>query len=344
MKNKSNKGEIILFQTDDGKTKVQVQFDGNNVWLTQRAMGELYQVSISSINEHLSHIYDEAELAPEATIRKFRIVQFEGKREVTRDIDHYALEAIIAVGYRVRGNRGTLFRQWATAQLHEYLQKGFIMDDERLKSGKNIGDDYFDELIARIRDIRVSERRFYQKITDIYATSVDYDSKSEVTQEFYKTVQNKMHWAIHGKTAAEVIADRADAKKENMGLTTWKKSPHGPIRKSDAVVAKNYLSEEELKALNLMVTAYLDFAELQAQNRKPMHMKDWIEKLDGFLHLSDRNILSHAGKVSHQMAIDHAEKQFVEYEEKRRLTEATEPVSDFDKMVKKLPAIKKKRK
>jgi hypothetical protein len=225
----------------------------------------------------LSHIYEEGELAEGATLRKFRIVQTEGNREVTREIDHYSLEAILSVGYRVRSLRGTQFRQWATIQLEEYLRKGFVMDDERLKSGNNIGDDYFDELILRIRDIRSSERRFYQKITDIYATSIDYDSKSEITYEFYKTVQNKLHWAIHGQTAAEVIVNRADAEKKNMGLTSWKNSPDGPIRKADVSIAKNYLSEEDLTALNRVVTMYLDYAEDQAAKRSPMHMADWVK-------------------------------------------------------------------
>lgn len=346
MSDKTQKGEIILFQTTDGHTKVQVRFEDNNVWLTQKAIAELYQVSTKTISEHLINIYKEGELAEEATIWKFQTVQTEGKRRVTREIEHYSLEAIIAVGYRVRGDRGTQFRQWATSQLHEYLQKGFIMDDERLKSGKNIGEDYFDELLLRIRDIRSSERRFYQKITDIYATSVDYDSRSEVTQEFYATVQNKLHWATHGQTAAELIVSRADASKTKMGLTTWKNSPEGPIRKTDVSIAKNYLSEEELKALNLIVTAYLDFAEIQAQNRKPMYMKDWVTKLDGFLQLSDKNILTTAGKISHQFAQDHAEKEFEKYEINRRAIEASEPTSDFDKMVKNLPApvTKKKKK
>jgi hypothetical protein len=338
----TQKGEIILFQAQDGHTKVQVRVEDNSVWLSQKAMADLYQVALSSINEHLTHIYEEGEWTEGATLRKFRIVQIEGKREVTREVDHYSLEAIIAVGYRVRSHRGTQFRQWATTQLEEYLRKGFVMDDERLKSGKNLGADYFDELLLRIRDIRSSERRFYQKITDIYATSTDYNSKSEITYEFYKTVQNKMHWAIHGQTATEVIIDRADAEKQNMGLTSWKNSPHGPIRKSDVSIAKNYLSEEEMNALNLMVTAYLDFAELQAQNRKPMYMKDWVTKLDGFLHLSERNILTHAGKISHQMALDYAEKEFEKYEEKCHRIEAAEAVSDFDKLVKQLPSAKRK--
>jgi hypothetical protein len=235
----------------------------------------------------------------------------------------------------VRSSRGTQFRQWATAQLQELLVKGFVMDDERLKEGKSIGQDYFDELVLRIRDIRASERRFYQKITDIYATSIDYDGRAEITQEFYATVQNKLHWASHGKTAAEVIKSRADARKKNMGLTNWKNSPDGPVRKSDVAIAKNYLKEEELQALNRVVTMYLDYAEDQALSRKQMHMADWVKKLDGFLQFNEKNILTHAGKISHQMALEHAEKEFNKHEANQRLIEATEPTSDFDKFAKK---------
>ncbi len=307
-------GEMILFQSMDGHTKVQVRFEEKNVWLSQKAMAELYQVSVKTINEHIVNIYDENELVPEATIRIFRIVQTEGKREVTRTIDHFNLEAILAVGYRVRSSRGTQFRQWATAQLQELLVKGFVLDDERLKEGKSIGQDYFDELVLRIRDIRASERRFYQKITDIYATSIDYDGRAEI---------------------AEVIKSRADATKKNMGLTNWKNSPDGPVRKSDVAIAKNYLKEEELQALNRVVTMYLDYAEDQALSRKQMHMADWIKKLDGFLQFNEKNILTHAGKISHQMAMDHAEKEFKKHEANQRLIEATEPNSDFDKFAKK---------
>jgi len=344
MSDKPQKGEIILFQSNDGHTKIQVRFEEESVWLSQKTIADLYQVSVPSVNEHLAHIFDEGELAPEATIRKFRIVQTEGKREVTRAVDHYNLEAILAVGYRVRSPRGTQFRQWATAQLNEFLVKGFIMDDERLKSGKSFGQDYFDELLLRIRDIRNSERRFYQKITDIYATSIDYDGKAEVTQEFYATVQNKLHWAIHGQTAAEVIHSRADAAKKNMGLTTWKNSPSGPIRKPDVSIAKNYLNEAELTALNRTVTMYLDYAEDQAQNRKTMNMADWVKKLDGFLKFNEKNILTNAGKISHQMALEHSEKEFEKFESKRRQIEASQPTGDFDKFAKQVTSKKTKKK
>lgn len=337
----SRKGEIVLFKTSDGITKVQVRFEDKNVWLTQAAIAELFQTTPQNITIHLKAIYEEGELDEAATCKEYLQVRTEGKRQINRALKHYSLEAILAVGYRVRSHRGTQFRQWATANLQEFLVKGFVMDDERLKSGKNIGDDYFDELIARIRDIRSSERRFYQKITDIYVTSIDYDANSPVTKEFYATVQNKLHWAIHGKTAAEVIVGRADASKKNMGLTTWKNSPDGPIRKTDISVAKNYLTEDELTALNRIVVMYLDYAENQAAKRIQMHMSDWVIKLDSFLEFNGENILSHAGKISHQMAIDHVDKEFLKYEENKKEIERTEAISDFDKLVKILPSSKK---
>jgi hypothetical protein len=343
MSDKPQKGEIILFQANDGNTRVQVRFEEKSVWLSQKNLAELYQVSVKTVNEHIVNIYDEGELAPEATIRKFRIVQTEGKRKVTRAVEHYNLEAIIAVGYRVRSSRGTQFRQWATTQLQELLVKGFVMDDERLKEGKSIGEDYFDELILRIRDIRASERRFYQKITDIYSTSIDYDGRAEITQDFYATVQNKLHWAIHGKTAAEVVKTRANASKKNMGLTTWKNSPDGPIRKQDVSIAKNYLNEEELTALNRIVTMYLDYAEDQAVSRKPMHMADWVKKLDSFLQFNEKNILTHAGKISKQMALEHAEKEFEKYQTARLQIEAGDSNSDFDKLARKITKPKPKK-
>jgi hypothetical protein len=319
---------MLIFQ--DGSLNLQVRLEGETVWLTQRLIGELYQVSVPTVNEHLANIYDEAEISPESTIRKFRIVQLEGQRQVARLVDHYNLDAILAVGYRVRSARGTQFRQWATARLSELLVKGFTLDDERIKAGRTIGADYFDELLARIRDIRSSERMFYQKITDIYATSIDYDPQAEATRKFFQAVQNKMHWAAHGQTAAEVVARRADAAKEHMGLTTWKNAPAGPVRKADVIVAKNYLNREELEALNLIVSAYLDFAELQAMNRRAMHMADWITKLDDFLRLSEREVLAHAGSISHAQAEAHAQVEFEKYEEARRRLEAAAP-SDFDK-------------
>lgn len=339
----NRKGEIIIFQSNDGKAKIQVRFEDKSLWLSQKSLAELFQVSISSINEHLAHIYDEYELEPDSTIRKFRIVQNEGKRSVTRSVDHYNLDAILAVGYRVRSLRGTQFRQWATAQLQELLTKGYVMDDDRLKEGQSIDQDYFDELLLRLRDIRSSERRFYQKITDIYSTSIDYDGRSEITQAFYATVQNKLHWAIHGQTAAEVIKSRADASKKNMGLTNWKNSPSGPIRKQDVGIAKNYLNEAEISALNRIVTMYLDYAEDQALSRIPMHMGDWIKKLDGFLQFNAKNILTHAGKISQVLALDHAENEFEKFKTAHDKKNLNQPISDFDKFTKKLDLKKTKK-
>jgi hypothetical protein len=289
-------GQILIYE--DGGQELRVRLDGQNVWLPQRLIAQLYQVSVKTANEHLVNIYAEGELDPAGTIRKFRIVQTEGKREVARLIDHYNLDAILAVGYRVRSRRGTAFRTWATARLAELLVKGFTLDDSRIKEGRTVGDGYFEELLARIRDIRSSERMFWEKVLDIFATSIDYDPKTQSAELFFKAVQNKMHWAAHGHTSAEVIAARASARKPNMGLTTWKNAPAGLVRKEDISIAKNYLNEQELEALNRIVTAYLEFAELQAMNRKPMHMADWKSKLNDFLRLSDREILTHAGTVS----------------------------------------------
>ncbi len=324
---------LVLFQPEDGGDALRVRIEGETVWLTQRQIAELFQVTVPTVNEHLRTIIAEGEIDPAPTIRKFRIVQTEGSREIARTVDHYSLEAILGVGYRVRSQRGTQFRQWATATLSEFLAKGFVLDDERLKEGRSLGKDYFDELLERIRDIRASERRFYQKITDIYATSIDYDSKAPITQDFYATVQNKLHWAIHGHTAAEIITERADASKPNMGLTTWKNAPRGPVRKGDIGVAKNYLTAEEISALNRIVTMYLDYAEDQARRQNPMHMADWVTKLDAFLQFNERNILTHAGSVSAEMAKEHAEREFAKHEAARRLEDASKPTSDFDKMI-----------
>lgn len=324
-------GQVLIYQ--DGATRLQVRLEGRTVWLSQRLISELFQVSVKTANEHLVNIYSEGELDPEATIRSFRIVQTEGTRQVARAIDHYNLDAILAVGYRVRSARGTAFRQWATARLSELLVKGFTLDDERLKEGRSLGSDYFDELLERIRVIRASERMFYQKITDIYATSIDYDPAHPLSQTFFATVQNKLHFAIHGRTAAEVIKGRADAAQPHMGLTTWKNAPHGPIRKADVTVAKNYLSQPEIAELNRIVTMYLDFAEDQARRKKPMHMAEWVQRLDAFLQFNERNILTHAGAVSHQLAEEHAHAQFDRYEAERRRLEAAQPSSDFDRAV-----------
>lgn len=296
-------GQLLIYQ--DGGTTLQVRLDGRSVWLTQAGMAELFQTTPQNITLHLQNIYDEGELVENATCKEYLQDRIEGARRVQRSLRHYNLHAILAVGYRVRSPRGTAFRQWATIRLNELLVKGFTLDDERIKAGRAVGDDYFEELLARIRDIRASERLFYQKITDIFATSIDYDANAELTQLFFQTVQNKMHWAAHGQTAAEVIRRRADANQPNMGLTTWTNSPSGPIRKRDVAIAKNYLAHEEIESLNLIVSAYLDFAELQARSRRPMHMADWISKLDDFLRLSERDILQHAGQISHQVAEKH---------------------------------------
>jgi len=338
----TNNPEILLYPAEDGKLRFQVRLHDGSIWVTQRHIAELYDKDKRTINEHINNIFEEGELQPEATVRKFRIVQTEGRREVERLIDHYNLEMIIAVGYRVRSKRGTQFRQWATERLKEYVVKGFTMDDERLKEGKNLGQDYFDELLERIRDIRASERRFYQKITDIYAQcSVDYDPHAEVTQEFYATVQNKLHWAIHGHTAAELIAERADADKLNMGLQTWKNAPKGKVRKGDVATAKNYLTETELKELNRIVVMYLDYAELQASRRQTMTMTEWSAKLDSFLQFNEMDVLSNAGKVSKEVAKKLAIEEFAKYTEKQKKLEAETPTSDFDKLVQQTKKLEK---
>lgn len=298
-------GEIILYQTEDGRTRIQVRMGDETVWLTIAQMAELFQVDKSGISRHLKNVYDTGELLPEATVAKFATVRMEGDRSVQRELEYYNLDAIISVGYRVNSIRGTQFRIWATQRLREYIIKGFTLDDERLKEAG--GGNYFDELLARIRDIRSSEKVFWRKVLDIYATSIDYDSKTDISREFFAVVQNKMRWAAHGHTAAEIVASRADASKPNMGLTSW---TGGKPSQTDAEVAKNYLSHDELDILNRIVTMYLEFAELQALNRKHMYMRDWISKLDDFLRLSERDILLHAGSVSHKEAIEKARKEY----------------------------------
>jgi hypothetical protein len=325
--------EILFYQTEDGRNRIEVRLDDNTVWLSQRLLAELFQKDVRTINEHIQNIYEEGELAPEATIRKFRIVQTEGKREVERIVDFYNLDVIIAVGYRVKSQRGTQFRRWATERLREYLVKGFTMDDERLKEGRNIGADYFDELLERIRDIRASEKRFYQKIRDIYKLAIDYDAEAEETKEFFQIVQNKLHWAITGKTAAELIAERADSSKANMGLTSWKGSK---VRRTDVAVAKNYLSIEEIGELNRIVVMYLDYAEDQARRRKPLYMRDWRDKIDAFLKFNERAILEDAGKVSMEVAKALALEEFEKFNRRRLVEEATKEEEEFEKMAKRL--------
>lgn len=324
--------EIVFYQGEDGRSRIRVRLEGGTVWLTQRLLAELYQVSVPTINEHLGNIFDEQELDPGATIRKFRIVQLEAKREVTRLVDHYNLDVILAVGYRVRSHRGTQFRRWATERLREYVVKGFVLDDERLKEGRSLGADYFEELLERIREIRASEKRFYQKIRDLYALSVDYDPSTAETKEFFQIVQNKLHWAITGSTAAEIIAERANAEKPNMGLTTWKGAK---VRRADVTVAKNYLNEGEIRQLNRIVTMYLDYAEEQAERRRPLYMRDWRAKLDAFLAFNERDILTDAGRVSAEVAQKLALDEYEKFE-RRRLVEEASAADELEEAAKRL--------
>jgi hypothetical protein len=328
------KSQIIIYQTTSGEIKLDVSFDGNTVWLTQKLMAELFGVEINTINYHLKEVFGSGELSESATIRKIRIVQKEGNRNVSREVEFYNLDAIISVGYRVNSTRATQFRIWATGKLREYIVKGFVLDDERLKN-PDLPFDYFEELTRRIQDIRTSEKRFYRKITDIYSLSVDYDPTNELSINFFKTVQNKIHFSITGNTAAEIIANRASSKKPNMGLTNWRGDKPN---KDDAIIAKNYLDEDELLALNNLVEQYLIFAEGQAMRRVPMAMKDWIKKLDGFLQLNDRNILKNTGKISHQLAKELAEKEYDIFNKKR----VVENDEDFERVIKLIVDKKKK--
>ena len=326
--------DFIFYTTDDGVVRISVILRDETVWLTQKAMAELFDVESHTITYHLKSIFESGELTKEATTRKIRVVQTEGSRQVERELDFYNLDAIISVGYRVNSVQATQFRIWATKTLREYIIKGFALDDRRLKQGGQLfGKDYFDELLERIREIRASERRFYQKITDIYAQcSADYNPDAELTREFYATVQNKLHWAITGKTAAEIIYDAADAEKVHMGLTTWKNAPDGKILKSDTAIAKNYLNEAHITELNRIVSAYLDLAENRAERGILMKMADWVGFLDRFLELSDYPILTHKGKVS---ALEAKLKAAQEYEEFRE-TQDRDYLSDFDREVKRL--------
>jgi len=324
--------EILLYTTPNGKVKIEVYLQNETIWLTQQKIAELFGVDRSVITKHLKNIYDDTELSKEATCAKIAQVQLEGERQVARQIEYYNLDAIISVGYRVNSTQATHFRIWATGILKEYIVKGFTMDDERLKNPDTVfGKDYFEEQLARIRDIRSSERRFYQKITDIYSQcSADYDVNTQTTKNFFATVQNKLHWAITGQTAAELIAARADSAKENMGLTTWKNAPKGRIRKADVGVAKNYLDEKELDGLNRIISMYLDYAENQARKGVVMYMKDWVLKLDTFLQFNEEAILRHQGNVSNEVALALAESEY----EKYRIIQDKLIESDFDKMLK----------
>lgn len=328
-------GEMLLYQTEDGRTRIECRLADDTLWMTQPQLAELFQVTPPTINEHLKGIYAEGELEPERTIRKFRMVRPEGGRRVARNLDHYNLDAILAVGYRVRSARGTAFRQWATARLKEYLVKGFVLDDERLKNPPGPDTpDYFDELLERIRDIRASEKRMYLKVRDIFALAADYRPEATETHEFFQIIQNKLHWAATGKTAPQLIAERADATQPNMGLTSWKSAK---VRKADVTVAKNYLRADEIGELNRIVGMYLDYAEDQARRRRVLYMRDWRERLDAFLEFNQRDILRDAGKVSKAVADRLALDQYEKFHARRLAAEAQADEAAFEQAVKRLP-------
>lgn len=338
MKNKKNEVSIrssaaeyltYVASTGEQENSFEMRYEDENIWLTQKMMATLYDVGLPTINEHIKKIYSDTELLQESTIRKFRIVQMEGGRQVNREVNHYNLQMIIAVGFKVNSERAVQFRKWVNQIAKDYTIKGWVMDVERLKEGTYLTDKYFDEQLERVREIRVSERKFYQKITDLYATAVDYDKNAQATRRFYATVQNKMHYAIHGHTAAELIVVRADSQKEHMGLTTWQDAPDGKIKRSDVTVAKNYLTEYEMKQLNRMVTAYLDFAETMAMRKIPLTMQDWEKRLNGFIEMFEYGLLQDKGKVSAEIAKLHAETEF----EKYRVIQDKLFMSDFDRYI-----------
>ena len=337
---RSSAAEYLTYvaSVGDQQDRIEMRYEDENIWLTQKMMATLYDVGLPTINEHIKKIYADSELEEAATIRNFRIVQTEGSRQVTRDTKHYNLQMIIAVGFKVNSERAVQFRKWVNQIAKDYTIKGWVMDDERLKRGTYLTEKYFDEQLERIREIRASERKFYQKITDLYATAIDYDKNSATTRRFYATVQNKIHYAVHGHTAAELIVERADHTKEHMGLTTWADAPEGKIRKSDVTVAKNYLSQDEMKQLNRMVTAYLDFAENMTLRHIPLTMQDWEKRLNSFIEMFDYGILQDAGKVSAEIAKLHAETEF----EKYRVIQDRLFMSDFDKYMLELEESAKK--
>ena len=329
---RSSTAEYLTYvaSVGDQVDSIEMRYEDENIWLTQKMLSTLYDVEVPTINEHIKKIYDDGELVDEATIRNFRIVQTEGTRKVNRNVKHYNLQMIIAIGFKVNNERAVQFRKWANTIVKDYTIQGWVRDDERLKNGGSVlTEKYFDKLLEKIREIRMSERKFYQKITDIYATSLDYDTSAKTTKRFFAAIQNKMHYSIHGQTAAEVIYIRANADREHMGLTSWDGSPNGKIHKSDVTVAKNYLTQDEIRQLERIVSAYLDIAELQAMRRIPMTMEDWEERLNGFLKLMDRDILQDAGKVSAEIAKAHAESEF----EKYRIIQDKLYESDFDRFV-----------
>ena len=337
---RSSAAEYLTYvaSVGDQQDSVEMRYEDENIWLTQKMMATLYDVDVRTINEHIKKIYSDSELEEDSTIRNFRIVQTEGSRQVTRDTKHYNLQMIIAVGFKVNSERAVQFRKWVNQIAKDYTIKGWVMDDERLKRGTYLTEKYFDEQLERIREIRASERKFYQKITDLYATAIDYDKNSATTRRFYATVQNKMHYAVHGHTAAELIVERADHTKEHMGLTTWADAPDGKIKKSDVTVAKNYLSQDEMKQLNRMVTAYLDFAENMTLRHIPLTMQDWEKRLNSFIEMFDYGILQDAGKVSAEIAKLHAETEF----EKYRVIQDRLFMSDFDRYMLELEESEKK--
>ncbi len=339
MSDQPQQSRFLIYQAENGVIKIDVRFEEETVWLTQQHMAELFQTTVPNISMHLRNIFEEGELRQEATVKNFLTVRQEGTRQVNRTIDFYNLDAIISVGYRIKSVVATRFRIWATQRLREYIVKGFVLDDERLKN-PDLPFDYFEELSRRIQDIRTSERRFYKKITDIYATSIDYDPTTETSLVFFKTVQNKVHWAITGQTAAEIIHTRADRNQPNMGLTNWRGAKP---RKEDVAIAKNYLNEQELAALNNLVEQYLIFAEGQAMRRIPMRMVDWVIKLDGFLQLNERDILTHAGRISHDAAATHAGNEYDAFH-RQRLVELAQKPDDFDQVIQHLPEAKPVRK
>lgn len=328
---RSSAAEYLTYvaSVGDQQDSIEMRYEDENIWLTQKMMATLYDVDVRTINEHIKKIYSDSELEEDSTIRNFRIVQTEGSRQVTRDTKHYNLQMIIAVGFKVNSERAVQFRKWVNQIAKDYTIKGWVMDDERLKRGTYLTEKYFDEQLERIREIRASERKFYQKITDLYATAIDYDKNAATTRRFYATVRNKMHYAVHGHTAAELIVERADHTKEHMGLTTWADAPDGKIKKSDVTVAKNYLSQDEMKQLNRMVTAYLDFAENMTLRHIPLTMQDWEKRLNSFIEMFDYGILQDAGKVSAEIAKLHAETEF----EKYRVIQDRLFMSDFDKFM-----------
>ena len=329
---RNSTAEFLTFSQQSGEEHIEARYEDETIWLSQKLMSQLFEVDVRTVNEHLKNIYLQEELSSESTIRKFRIAQLEGTREVSRNIEFYNLDAIISVGYRVNSVRATQFRQWATQVLRDFAIKGYVIDKKRMENGSFLGDDYFEELLEEIREIRLSERRFYQKITDIYTTSMDYNKEAPTTREFFAKVQNKLHYAIHGYTAAELIVDRADSEKDFMGLNSWKKAPEGKILKSDVSVAKNYLLKDELDSLGRIVNAYLELAEGRAKRKIPMTMEDWAKRLDLFLEFDDRDVLLDSGKISTAIAKDHAETEF----EKYRIVQDRLFKNDFDKILQNL--------